>query len=303
MAIDLEKRYWQWVLLIFLAFIWGGSFILMKKGLQSFTAMQVGGMRIFFSFVFFIPLIIKYLKKLDRSNLRSLLIVGFVGNAIPAVLFAGAQTGVSSSVAGILNSLTPIFTLLVGILLYANRVRWLSVFGLIIGLIGATGLILSINGPDVEMTDSWYGLFAVAGTICYGINVNEIKFRLKDLDGVAIAALGFLFIGPVAGIFLALSDYSAAADSPFLFSSLFSVLALAFFSSFIAIIMMNVLIKFTTTLFAASVTYIIPIFAVFWGFLDGEKFLPVQVLWAFVILTGVYMVNVNKAFFSKIKRS
>ncbi|TVR74573.1 MAG: DMT family transporter [Marinilabiliales bacterium] len=291
MLFDLEKRPWQWIMLIFLAFIWGASFILMKRGLVSFTSMQVGAMRIFFSFVFFIPLIIRYLGKLNRSNLKSLLIVGFIGNAIPAFMFSTAQTEISSSVAGILNSLTPIFTLLIGVLLYANKVRWISVGGLFIGMIGAVGLITSINNIDIGTSNNWYGLFAVAGTLCYGINVNEIKFRLRDLDGVAIASLGFLFIGPFAGLYLLMTDFSMAAGSAELTGSLLAVIALAFFSSFIAVILMNVLIKFTTTLFAASVTYIIPIFAIFWGLMDGESFLPVQAFWALVILAGVYLVN------------
>lgn len=288
---DLEKRSWQWILLIFLAFIWGASFILMKKGLQSFTNIQVGAMRIFFSFVFFLPLIYYHLRKINRSNLVSLLIVGFVGNAIPAFLFATAQTEINSSLAGILNSLTPIFTLIIGILLYGNKVRWLSVAGLFIGLAGAGGLILSVNSLDLESTNNWYGIFAVIATVCYGINVNEIKFRLKDLDGVAIASLGFLFIGPLAGIYLLSSDYSMAAGSPEMPFSLLSVAGLAFFSSFVAVIVMNILIKYTTTLFAASVTYIIPIFAVFWGIMDGERFLMIQAFWAFVILFGVWLVN------------
>ncbi len=291
MFIDLNKRSWQWITLVFLAFIWGASFILMKRGLISFTNMQVGAMRIFFSFIFFIPLIVKNLRKLNRGNIKSLLIVGFIGNAIPAFMFATAQTEVSSSVAGILNSLTPIFTLLIGIILYANKVRWVSVVGLILGMAGAVGLITSINNLEIGETNNWYGLFAVAGTICYGINVNEIKFRLKELDGVAIASLGFMFIGPFAGVYLLFGDYSNVAGSSEAAASLLAVAALAFFSSFIAVILMNILIKFTTTLFAASVTYIIPIFAVFWGIMDGERFLLVQGFWALVILAGVYLVN------------
>ena len=294
MRIDLEKRIWQWILLIFLAFIWGASFILMKKGLQSFTNMQVGAMRIFFSFMFYLPLIYYHYPRIRRSNIVSLLIVGFVGNAIPAFLFATAQTEISSLLAGILNSLTPIFTLIVGILLYRNRVRWLSIAGLIIGLAGAVGLILSVNSLEAEVSNNWYGIFAVMATLCYGINVNEIKFKLKDLDGVAIASLGFLFIGPLAGLYLLFSDYSMAAGSPEMVSSLLSVGGLAFFSSFIAIIVMNILIKYTTTLFAASVTYIIPIFAVFWGVMDGERFLLMQALWALIILFGVWLVNIRK---------
>lgn len=268
----------------------------MKKGLQTFTNLQVGGMRIFFSFVFFIPIIFKYIRKINRFNLRSLLIVGFIGNAFPAFLFATAQTEISSSVAGILNSLTPIFTLFIGILFYANKVRWLSIVGLILGMTGAVGLIMSINNLELESHRNWYGIFAVIATVCYGINVNEIKFRLRDLNGVAIASLGFLFVGPLAGIYLAFSDYSMAAGSPDLIPSLIAVSGLAFFSSFIAIMLINILIKYTTTLFAASVTYIIPVFAVFWGLADGERFLVIQIFWALVIIAGVYLVNKKRGF-------
>lgn len=288
--------------MIFLAFIWGASFILMKKGLVSFTNLQVGTMRIFFSFVFFIPLILLNLRKINNRNIRSLLIVGVVGNGIPALLFATAQTEINSSLAGILNSLTPIFTLLIGIIIYRNKVKWLSIAGLILGMAGATGLILSVNNLEVGDTNKWYGIFAVIATVCYGINVNEIKFSLKDLDGVAIASLGFLFIGPMAGIYLFFSDFTMDPGSPLMRESLLAVAGLAFFSSFIAIIVMNILIKFTTTLFAASVTYIIPIFAVFWGIADGEKFLLIHAFWALVILSGVYLVNRKKPDYDHLKQ-
>jgi drug/metabolite transporter (DMT)-like permease len=291
MQINLEKRSWQWILIIFLAFIWGASFILMKKGLQSFTSLQVGAMRIFFSFIFFMPLIYGNLCKLSKSNLRSLLIVAFIGNTIPAFLFTTAQTQINSSLAGILNSLTPIFTLLIGIALYANRVKWVSVAGIILGMAGASGLIISANNPVSGNSNHWYGLFAVVATMCYGISINEIKFRLKELDGVAIASLGFLFPGPFAGLYLLMSDYSLAVSSESMYIDLLAVAGLAFFSSFIAIIVMNLLIKFTTTLFAASVTFIIPIFAVFWGILDGESFLLMHALWAVIILAGVLLVH------------
>jgi drug/metabolite transporter (DMT)-like permease len=303
MRIDLENSYWQWILLIFLAFIWGASFILMKRGLEAFTNMQVGAMRIFFSFMFFLPLILFNLRKIDGSNLRPLLIVGIVGNGLPAFLYATAQTGINSSLAGILSSLTPIFTLLIGLMLYGNKVRWVSIAGLAIGMTGALGLILSVNGMELEGANSWYGMFAVIATLCYGISVNEIKFRLKELDGVAIASLSFLFIGPPAGVYLLMSDYSFAADSPVMTHSLLAVSGLAFFSSFIAVIVMNILIKYTTTLFAASVTYIIPVFAVLWGVMDGERFLFIHALWAFIILAGVWLVNKKSGFglFSGIK--
>ncbi len=292
--INLEKKVWQWLLLILLAFIWGASFILMKRGLTSFSNMQVGAMRVFFAFIFYIPLIIANLKKLNRYNLKPLLKVGFIGNAIPAFLFATAQTEISSSLAGILNSLTPIFTLVVGLIFYSSRVRLINTAGLTLGLAGAVGLVISINSMNTIRVNDWYAIFVVLATIGYGINVNEIKYKLTDLDGVAIASLGFLFIGPVAGTYLLFSDFSEAVNSPVFRESLFAVSTLAFLASFLAIILINILIKYTTAIFAASVTYIIPIFAVFWGVMDGEMFGIIQVIWSAVILFGVYMVNMKK---------
>jgi len=277
-------------MLIGLAFIWGTSFILMKRGLESFTSYQVAAFRIFISFVIMIPLIIRHVKKITKKNIKSLLIVGFIGNCIPAFFFTTAQTQITSSLAGILNSLTPIFTMVIGVLLYRSKVFWVNILGLLIGLFGAAGLIVK-DISDFFIGNNWYALFVVAATLCYGINVNEVKYKLEDLSGVAIAALGFLFTGPVTGIYLLFSDYSATVATDNYMMNLGYIVILALFSSVIAVIGINILIKYTTTIFAASVTYIIPVFAIFWGMFDGEKFYTIDIFWIILVLLGVYLVN------------
>ena len=280
----------KWLYLIILSLIWGSSFILMKRGLLAFTSDQVAGLRIFFSFIIFIPIIRTHIKHLKRKHLKSLLLVGFIGNAIPAYLFTTAQVHISSSLAGMLNSLTPFFALIIGLVFYRTSSNWLNVLGVFIGLFGALGLVVK-DFSDIYSGFDKYALLVALATLMYGTSINEIKTNLSELSGVTIASLVFLFIGPISGILLIFSDLQATYENPLFWSSLFYVFLLALFSSVIAVVMFNTLIKYTTALFGASVTYIIPIFAIIWGLLDGETITMMQFLWISVIMLGVYLVN------------
>ena len=288
--IELENKAWQWAILLFLSLIWGTSFILMKKGLASYSHTQVAAFRIFFSFVFLLPITIKNIKVIRRENIQSLIIVSLIGFAIPAFLFTKAQTRIDSSLAGMLNSLTPLFTLVIGLMAYRTKARWMNIVGLILGLVGAIGLMW--NG-DLNLLKgiNVFALFIVVATICYGINVNEIKFKLMQLTSLEITSLSFLFTGPIAGIYLLFTDFTGVSQTPDYLLNLAYVALLALFSSVIAVLVFNHLIKYTTTLFATSVTYIIPLFAIMWGILDGESIRLIQFIWIGVILFGVYLVN------------
>lgn len=288
--IQLDNKAWQLAIILFLALIWGTSFILMKKGLESYSHTQVAAFRIFFSFVFMLPVTIKNIKVIRRDNIQSLIIVGIIGFAIPALLFTKAQTRMDSSLAGMLNSLTPLFTLVVGLLFYRSSARWMNVVGLFMGLTGAIGLMW--NGDlNILKGINVFALFIVAATICYGININEVKFKLAQLSSLQITSLAFLFTGPIAGVYLLLTDLSPASQTPDYMLNLIYIALLALFSSVIAVLIFNHLIKYTTPLFAASVTYIIPLFAIMWGMIDGESIRLVQLLWIALILLGVYLVN------------
>lgn len=263
---------------------------MMKKGLESYSNMQVAAFRIFFSFIFLLPFTLRHIRVIRRDNIRSLLIVGLIGFAIPAFLFTKAQTRIDSSLAGILNSLTPLFTLIAGILLYRKRTRWINIIGLLTGLLGAVALILEGN-LEVLKRFNTFALFVVVATLCYGINVNEVKYKLDSLSSLQITSLAFLFTGPLAGIFLLFTDLSPAAKTPDYLMNLGYIAILALFSSVIAVLAFNHLIKHTSPLFASSVTYIIPFFAILWGIADGERVSLLQFLWIGVILLGVYLVN------------
>lgn len=289
-SIDLSNRVWQWFTLILLALIWGSSFIFMKRGLESFTDTQVAAFRIFISFVFFLPIAIKRLKYLKKNNIKSLLLVGFIGNGIPAFLFTKAQTQVSSSLAGMLNTLVPLFALIVGYFFYKVPLKTTNVLGVFIGLLGALGLII-MSSDGIISASAYYSLLIVLATICYSISVNEIKQKLASLDGLSIMAFAFMFIGPWAGIYLLFSDYQYTLSTPNYIYNFTYVFFLALLSSVIANVIFNALIKHTTAIFATSVTYLIPAVAIILGALDGENIRFGQLLFITIILAGLSLVN------------
>ncbi len=289
---DPDKKIWQWIILLILSLIWGSSFILMKRGLEAFTSNQVAAFRIFISYLAFLPIAIKHFKKIKKENIISLLIIGFIGNAIPAMLFTKAQTRIDSSLAGMLNSLTPMFTLFVGLLFYKSRILLINVAGILLGLIGAIGLVN--NGQNILAGDNSYAIFIVVATMFYGISANEIKFKLPGMSGISIAALSFFFIGPFAGIYLLFTDYSGAINSGIFLPGLGYIAILAIFGSFFAVMLFNTLIKYTSAIYASSVTYLIPLIAIMWGVVDGEPFTINNLLWMSVILVAIYLVNKRK---------
>jgi len=292
LKINFENKGWQWATLIFLSFIWGSSFILMKKGLRSFSHDQVAALRLFISFIAFIPFGIKNLKKVNKKNIVSLLIIGFIGSGAPAFLFTKAQTQVDSSMAGILNSLTPLFTLIIGLIFYKSTAKLINAVGIVLGLIGALGLISqSTNGGVIVDKFNYYGLFIIIATICYGINVNQVRYKIKGLTGLELTSLAFMFIGPLAGIYLLFSDFSNALITNDYLLNLGFIAILAVVGTVLALVIFNTLIQHTSAIFGSSVTYIIPVFAIMWGLFDGETLSILQFFWIALIIAGVYLVN------------
>ena len=289
---NLDKPIVQWTLLLFLAFIWGSSFILMKKGLLSFSPEQVASLRILISFLFLSPIILKNFKKIKRNEWWKVFVAGLLGSGIPAFLFPLAQTHISSSLTGMLNSLVPLFTVIVGLLFFKMSFRWLKTVGVLIGLIGALGLLSSTGDIDLENSELAYASLVVLATICYAVNINFIKSFLGKVSSLNITAFGFLLIGPMAGFYLFTTDFTSIVSSQEgAWLHLFYIAILAIFGTAIAVILFNMLIKRVSAVFSSSVTYIIPVFAIFWGIVDGEVILLQQFLFIGIILLGVYIVN------------
>jgi drug/metabolite transporter (DMT)-like permease len=280
-----KRKIWHWVVLAALSLIWGTSYILMKKGLESFSSIQVGALRILITFICLLPIALKNLSKLNKSNLFSIFLIGLMGSAIPAFLFPLAETKISSSLAGMLNALSPVFTLLLGIFIYKRQVIKTQVAGIFLGLIGAAGLLY--NG---SLTINYYGLFVVLATFMYGLSSNEVS-KVKGLNGIQIAALSFFLTSPIAIIFLVFSDISSAVHTQNWILNLSYIAILAVFGSAIALALFYVLIRDTSPIFGATVTYFIPIVATIWGFLNNEQFSYSMLISVLIILSGVYIIN------------
>jgi len=288
-----KNRSFQLSILLLLAFVWGSSFILMKIGLKSFSPEQAGAMRIVMASLVLLPISIRQLKNLQKKDLKSLLIAGFIGSFFPAFLFMKAETQINSSLAGMLNSLTPVFTLLVGMLFHQTVFRRVQGLGLLLGLAGATGLILAGDGIHLG-TVNGYVFYIVLATCFYAISINQIKARLGHLNGIQVTSLSFLFIGPVALIYLLTTDFASVLANPEWPKHLLALATLGILGTALAMVLMNSLVRYSSAVAASSVTYVIPIFAILWGVLDGEKITLLHLACMGLILSGVYLISLKK---------
>ena len=290
--INIEKRVWQWVILLFVSFVWGASFILMKKGLESYTPVQVGAMRIFFAFLFLLPFAFNRLKKFRKKQIKSLLIVAFFGNLFPAFLFAFAQTKVDSSMAGMLNAMFPIIAVIVGGLFYGAKTERHRIIGIVIAFGGSIGILLS--GAEGIGGFNYYSIFILLATVFYAFSLNEMKHKLKGVDGITVTIFAFMIVGPLAGLYLLFSDFSSALATPDYLENLAYIVLLALGGSALAVSLFYWLTAFVDITFVSLTTYIIPIFAIFWGIGDGEIITFEQVLFMIVVFIGIYLVNRKK---------
>jgi drug/metabolite transporter (DMT)-like permease len=277
-----------------LAFIWGSSFILMKRGLMVFDPGQVASIRMFVSFLCLLPFIFRRIPEIKKEHWKFLIASGLLGNGIPAFLFATAQMQVPSAMAGMLNSLTPVFTLVIGLLVFHTDVSYSKVLGVFIGLAGASSLIWFSNGSHWSGA-SWMALLIVAATVMYACSVNIIKHKLAEIDSMLLSGCALVAVGPPTGIYLFCTDFTTKMTTVSgAWSALGYVMTLGIFGTAISLVLFNKLIKLSGALFASSVTYLIPIVALAWGFVDGEPIKWYHVLALTAILTGVYLINYRK---------
>jgi drug/metabolite transporter (DMT)-like permease len=284
-----------WAILAGLALIWGSSFILIKRGLEFFSSTEVGALRINITFLVLSPIAFTRFRKLKLRDWKYLTLVGIIGSGFPAFLFAKAQTGIDSSLAGILNSLTPLFTMIIGLSFFSLKTKWFNIAGVLIGLAGAIGLISISGGKSFEFNFQ-YALYIIIATVCYATNVNVVKFKLKEIDALTITAFSFFTIGfPVLLYLLIFTDFTRQIiTEPEALTGLGYISILAVIGTGLALIAFNKLVKLASPVFASSVTYLIPVVAVTWGAIDGERMSALSYLYMAVILFGIFLVNKKK---------
>ena len=278
----------KWILLIVLATIWGSSFILIKKGLLGLNPFQLGSLRILFAALFLLLIGFRTLPKIPHYQWKFVALTSLFGTFIPVYLFSIAQTQISSSVSAILNSLTPLNTLILGTLAFGLTFKRQQILGVFIGLIGSALLILNgaANNPEQNY---YYAILVLIASICYATNVNLIKKYLSNLSPLTISTGNFAVLLLPSLAVLYFSDFFEIVKLQQTQNAVFYIVILGVVGTGIANIIFFRLIQLSSPVFATSVTYLIPVVAFFWGLLDNESISLIQFFGAFVILIGVYL--------------
>jgi drug/metabolite transporter (DMT)-like permease len=278
----------NWLLFILLALIWGSSFILIKKSAEELDGWQIGAVRIFSAAIVFLPLAIFHIRRLPRDKIPIIVVTGLLGNLFPAFLFGIAiHQKIESSVAGILNSLTPLFVIIIGALFFKTKIPAKKIIGVVIGFVGL--FILSISKGPLSISDIGFTLLILLATLFYGLNVNIVGTYLKGFDPVRIATVSITFLIIPTAIVLWLRPVNLANVD--VRNSVFAAVILGLLGSAAATIIFYMLIKKAGGLFASLVTYLIPIIAMFWGFLTNQNVGFIQLGCLAIILCGVYLAN------------
>jgi drug/metabolite transporter (DMT)-like permease len=284
--IDLES----WLLLTSLTLIWGTSYIIMKKALIVYTPIEMASLRITIAGLVCLPFLRKALGHIPRDKFGKAFFVGAIGSGIPAFLFAYAMSRISSSVGGIINSLSPLFTVLTGLLFWNIHAPRIKVLGIFIGFIGALVLVFGKHGLELNV-DVGYAILPVIATFCYGTNSNYVRQNFPAANSVMLTAIGMTMIAIPGFAILMGTDFLQRIHQPGAWRALGYIAILGGFNTVVSNILFYKLIQKSGALFAASVTYLIPIVAIAWGIWDHEGIAPYHFAGMALILLGVYFVS------------
>lgn len=277
----------KWVLLVVLSIIWGSSFILIKKSLEHFNPYEVGALRVLIAGIILMPLAVMNIKKFPKKHLKWLVLAALTGNFIPMFLFPIAETKVSSSIAGIINSMMPIFVIIVGSLVWKFQTTKRQLIGVAISFFGAC--VLALSGAGTGELKVIPILLLLLATLCYAISTTTVKSKLNDIPAKILSGFVFSFVLMLpslislvfAGFF---NDFKADRN---LLVGLGFVSLLSIFGTGLAMMLNYRLLNISTPLFASTVTLLMPVVAVIWGVLDGEKLTLLQTFGGMIIIAGL----------------
>lgn len=278
----------SWILFILLCFIWGSSFILMKEGKQGLTAPQIAGLRIFSAGIVFLPFAFFHIRQIPGKKMGLIVLTGLFGNLLPAFLFAAAIIKLDSSLEGILNSLTPIFMVIIGTLFFKDKIGVQKVLGVLIGFAGLC--LLALARKDISLDNLGYAGLVVIATICYGLNVNIVGHYMQGIKPIHMASVSLALMSIPAGIVLWQQGFwQLDFSDPVVQWSVLNATLLGVVGSAFATVLFYMLVQKAGGLFASLVTYGIPFVALFWGFLDGETITLKDIGCLLLILVGVFL--------------
>ncbi|MEN8125320.1 MAG: DMT family transporter [Bacteroidota bacterium] len=289
----MNNKQLRWFLLIILSLIWGSSFILMKKSLISLTPIQVGALRIIITALTLILIGFRSIFTISKKDWYYITLTALLGTFFPVFLFAYAILNIDSSIASILNSLTPLNTLITGVLFFGFSFLRKQILGIILGLIGAIFLIY--KGAQINPDQNYnYAFFIVLASIGYAYNVNILKKYLGHINALTITTGNFVLLLIPALIVLWKTDFFILEITTTIKTSLLYLIILSVFGTALAKTIFNKLVQISSPIFSSSVTYLIPLVAIFWGVIDGEKLYFSQFIAGSIILIGIYLTNKGK---------
>lgn len=277
----------KWILLIGLSVIWGSSFILIKKSLEHFNPYEVGAPRVLISGLVLMPYAVSKIKQFPRKHLKWLIIAAVSGNFIPMFLFPIAETQITSSIAGIINSMMPIFVIIVGSLVWKFSTTRKQLLGVLVSFSGAC--ILALGGGGSGELKIIPILLLLLATLMYAISTTTVKSKLHEVPATIMSAFAFSFVLLFPSlVVLVLSGFFRDFEmNQGTLQGLGFVAMLSVFGTGLAMMMNYKLLCISTPLFASTVTLLMPIVAIIWGILDGEKLTAVQTIGAIIILAGL----------------
>ena len=292
-AIPARPSSLAWFLLIFLAVLWGSSFILMFEGLKAFDALELASIRMSVAAICLLPFLLKHVWSVTWRDWGVLTLIGLFGNAIPAYLFAQSETQLPTAIVGVLNSLSPIFTLIIGFLFFKMRTPGRNVIGVFFGFAGAAILALAGSKESEVNTNLSFALLVVAATLCYGISTNLIKNFFAGRDPIMIATIALSTVGwPALVVLLLGTDFvQTVGTNPAAPTALGCIVLLGALGTAFGVVLFNKLLQISSIIFATSVTYLIPVVAVIGGIFLQEDLTKWHGLGFLVILVGVWLAN------------
>ncbi|WP_298910432.1 DMT family transporter [uncultured Psychrobacter sp.] len=282
------------IIFMTLSFMWSLSFIFYRIGVPEFGSLAFASLRVVFAgLVMLVFVLISPKNRVGiRDNWKVLMLVGLFSAAIPFILFAFSARSVNAGVLAVLNASVPMMSGFIASTFFKDRLSKKQIIGLIIGVIGVI-ILMSENlfGGSGQGAESGSGLlpmgYALLACVGYAVGANITRNYLYDVSPVAITA-GSLIIASI--IMLPIAVYEFPYGKTISLTAWVSVICIGVFSTAIALIFMNQLIKSIGPMRATSITLVIPIFAIILGYLLlGEALDTPAIIGSVVILFGTYL--------------
>ena len=286
----MKEKLFNWVLFILLSIIWGSSFVLMKAGMTRLTPYQVASLRMLSAGLVLIPFARKAFREIPRNKMFLVIMSGLLGSFFPAYLFCIAETRIDSSLAGILNALTPFCVIVIGISFFQLQANTKKIIGTLVGFAGLCLLVAPNSHFGLDTLP--YSLLIVLATAFYGVNINLVARHMQGMGSLNIVSVAFVFlIIPCIIILGATGYFNLPFDNKEVWVSTMASFVLGVMGTAVASIIFYMLVKRAGTLFASMVPYVIPFVAIVWGVWYGENITVIQLGCLGIILAGVYIVN------------